>query len=418
MQLLLAGGVVALLVFLAVVHYVIRDGDFMKILQVVVFIDLFGVALVLPLMFKFATALGADAKSYGLLGTIFAGAQLLGSPFMGWLSDRYGRKTALLINFTGAAGSYLASAFAPTFLLLCLARIPVGIVKQTMMISAAYAAQLTPAKQRSASIGRLRSMVSLAFVLGPTVGGFIASEVDLKAPAIISAGLFLVDFLIVLLYLPDIKVVAGNEGPVGKKPSLIAKIKSAAKHPQLRLILTSCVLMEFGGRLNRSSLPVLTESLDLGAGATGIVWSTLATVTTLSGVAIGPLLKRFSLTDHLATLYAIPVACVAVFIWALVPSVFAFFMTYTIYVSSKLVVETCFSSMLTHTVSQDQVGATLGTLDSLNSMIGLVVPLLSGYLAEESPSYPSLLAVLFTIMAYIPMRYYSGSEHVVGEKTD
>eukprot|EP01060_Flectonema_neradi_P034482 TRINITY_DN6059_c5_g1_i1.p1 TRINITY_DN6059_c5_g1~~TRINITY_DN6059_c5_g1_i1.p1 ORF type:complete len:419 (+),score=48.44 TRINITY_DN6059_c5_g1_i1:78-1334(+) len=418
MELIIAAGSAVLVIFAFFVRYIVKQGDFMKILELVVFIDLFGVALVLPLMFKYATALGADATKFGLLGSIFAGSQLLGSPFMGWLSDRYGRKTALLINFTGAAGSYLTSAFAPTFLILCLARIPVGVVKQTMMISSAYAAQLTPTKQRSAAIGRLRSMISLAFVIGPTAGGFIASEIDLKAPALLSAMLFSFDFFIVFMYLPDVKV-DHDHCPTKKKPSLMEKIRAAAKHPQLRVILAACVTMEFGGRLNRHALPVLTETLDLGPRATGIVWSTTAAVTTISGIAMGPLFHRFGLTDHLATMYSIPVACAMIFIWALSPSIMTFFSAYTSYMSAKLVTETCFSSMLTHTVSQNQVGATLGTLDSLNSMIGLVAPLIAGYLSEFDPTYPPLVSVLFTLLAYIPMRFlYTGTEHQVDEKNN
>ena len=75
-------------------------------LYISIFIDLLGVGIVIPLVPYYASALGADPAIYGLLGTIYGFAQLIGSPLMGKLSDQHGRRTVMLISLIGSGIGY------------------------------------------------------------------------------------------------------------------------------------------------------------------------------------------------------------------------------------------------------------------------------------------------------------------------
>ena len=63
---------------------------------VIVFIDLLGFGLILPLLPFYADEFGATPFLVGLLTAIYAAAQLIGAPLLGRLSDRFGRRPILL----------------------------------------------------------------------------------------------------------------------------------------------------------------------------------------------------------------------------------------------------------------------------------------------------------------------------------
>jgi MFS family permease len=79
---------------------------------VIVFIDLLGFSLILPLLPYYATTYGASPAAIGLLVASYAAAQLIGAPLLGRLSDRYGRRPMLLLSVLGTFLSLLLLGFA------------------------------------------------------------------------------------------------------------------------------------------------------------------------------------------------------------------------------------------------------------------------------------------------------------------
>src|SRR2546426_6959667 len=78
----------------------------MGILMAVAFVDMIGLTLVLPLLALYALHLHASPTTIGFLTASFPVAQLVASPVWGRVSDRYGRRPALLAGVTGSAGAY------------------------------------------------------------------------------------------------------------------------------------------------------------------------------------------------------------------------------------------------------------------------------------------------------------------------
>src|SRR5574339_158995 len=88
----------------------------------VVFIDLLGFSLILPLLPYYAETFKASSLVTGLLVASYAAAQLIGAPVLGRLSDRFGRRPILLISIFGTFLGFLLLGFANTLWMLFAAR--------------------------------------------------------------------------------------------------------------------------------------------------------------------------------------------------------------------------------------------------------------------------------------------------------
>lgn len=145
----------------------------------IVFIDLVGFGIIIPLGPYYATQIGATPTQVGILMAIYSLMQFLFSPFWGKLSDKMGRRPILLISLLGSSLSYLFFAFSTTFWMLLLARSFAGFFGANISTALAYIADVTEEKDRSKGMGLIGAAFGLGFILGPAIGG-ILSEVGMR----------------------------------------------------------------------------------------------------------------------------------------------------------------------------------------------------------------------------------------------
>ncbi len=165
----------------------------------------FGVAMpVLPLIVKeFECGDSARAATViGLFGTTFAAMQFLFAPFLGALSDRYGRRPAILISNLGLGLDYVLMALAPSLQWLFVGRMISGICAASFSIPMAYIADVTPPEKRAASFGLLGGAFGLGFIIGPAFGGILGSF-DPRLPFWVAALCSLANAAYGLIILPE-----------------------------------------------------------------------------------------------------------------------------------------------------------------------------------------------------------------------
>ncbi len=146
----------------------------LAVIFLVVFIDLIGFGIIIPLGPYFATYVGATPLQVGILMSIFSLMQFLFNPFWGKLSDKYGRRPILLISLLGASFSYLIFAFSQTYIQLLIARGLAGFFGANISTAMAYVADITDKKDRSKSMGLVGAAFGLGFIFGPALGGFLS----------------------------------------------------------------------------------------------------------------------------------------------------------------------------------------------------------------------------------------------------
>jgi multidrug resistance protein len=140
----------------------------------VVFIDLIGFGMIIPILPLYGKRFGASEWEIGFLLGSYSFVQFLASPVLGWFSDRYGRKPVLLSSLLGTAVGYFLMARADSLAMLFAARILAGITGASVGTASAYIADITPPELRSKRLGLIGAAFGVGFVLGPAIGGILS----------------------------------------------------------------------------------------------------------------------------------------------------------------------------------------------------------------------------------------------------
>ncbi|MEM1038391.1 MAG: TCR/Tet family MFS transporter [Pseudomonadota bacterium] len=172
-----------------------------------VVIDMLGVGLAWPILPQLIKELGGGSLSesailYGVLVSAFALVQFCLGPFVGMLSDRYGRRPVLLISLGGLGIDYIILALAPNLAWLVIARILAGFFSATVSTANAYIADITPKEGRAAAFGMLGAAFGIGFTVGPLIGGVLGA-VDLQYPFYLAAGLSFANLIFGYFMLPE-----------------------------------------------------------------------------------------------------------------------------------------------------------------------------------------------------------------------
>ena len=142
----------------------------MSVLMAVAFVDMIGLMLVLPLLPLYALRLHADATTIGFLTAAFPVAQLVASPVWGRVSDRYGRRPAIMVGLTASTLAYVIFGFAGSLWLLFVSRFVQGLGGGTTGVAQAYVADTMAPQERAKALGWLSAATSLGVVIGPVLG--------------------------------------------------------------------------------------------------------------------------------------------------------------------------------------------------------------------------------------------------------
>ena len=165
----------------------------------------FGIMIpILPNLIKqFAGGDTASASQWvTLFGATWGLMQFASGPFLGMMSDRFGRRPVILISVFGLFVDFLFMAFAPSLAWLYVGRIFNGLTAATFSTTNAYVADITPPDKRARNFGMLGSAFGLGFMIGPTVGGLL-SLISLRAPFMAAAALCALNWIYGFIVLPE-----------------------------------------------------------------------------------------------------------------------------------------------------------------------------------------------------------------------
>ncbi len=191
-----------------------------------VFVDMLGLTIVLPLLHLYAAGFGASPLEIGLVAAAFPLAQLIGVPVMGALSDRFGRKPLLLISQVTTCISFIMLGSANSLLLVILSRVVDGLFGANIATAQAALSDVTTDETRAQGLGLTGAAFGLGFIFGPIISiAALEFSDSLALPAYIAAVYSFISILLTLFVFKEtLPPEERGSGRTGVTPLVIARM--------------------------------------------------------------------------------------------------------------------------------------------------------------------------------------------------
>ena len=181
------------------------------------FIDMLGSLMVIPLLPFYALRLHATPVVVGWLIASFSIAQLMAAPVWGRVSDRYGRRPALLIGLLASAVAFLVFGMATSLWVLFLSRVVQGLGGGTTGVAQAYVSDTVEREHRARALGWLSAATNAGVSIGPAIGS-LAARLGREAPGYFASALCALNVVAAWLWLPESRPATLRAAPVKRKP--------------------------------------------------------------------------------------------------------------------------------------------------------------------------------------------------------
>lgn len=374
----------------------------------VVFINLVGFGIVIPLLPFYGKSFGVDAWQIALMFSAYSLGQFFAEPFWGRLSDRIGRKPVLLITVTANALGYLALAFAPNIWIAIAVRLFTGLGAGNISTIQGYVADVTPPERRAGRMGLIGAAFGLGFIVGPGLGGLLTREdlghLGYQLPMFVAAGLCLAAVAGIAVLLRESRSPAD---PATPRPPFLRGLHDAMANPVVSRVLLVTLIYMAGFAGMESTFGLWAEShYGWGAREVGLSFMAVGIVSTIcQGLIAGRLARRFGEARVLA------VGCL-IFGTGLVgqivvsrlfpaqPLLVPAFMAFGAF--GMAVTMPNISALISRSVDPDRQGAMLGLNMAASSLARIGGPIAAGgvftYVGHD---WPFLIGAAFTVPAAI-----------------
>jgi len=349
----------------------------------VVFIDLLGFSLILPLLPYYAKTFAANQTTTGILIASYAVMQLIGAPILGRLSDRFGRRPVLLLSVFGTFLGFLLLGFANALWMLFASRIIDGLTGGNLSVAQAYISDVTDEKSRSKGLGMIGAAFGLGFIIGPVTGGLL-SQWGYAVPAFAAAAISFINLILIYAWLPESLTAEKRSQMTEKRPAItLNALLVAFQRPFTGSILITRFFFGLAFAIFQTifSLYALAK-FNLTARDTGFVLTYVGVLSVIvQGFLVGRLTTRFR--EDLLITASVVLMAVSLLGWALAPSLIWLYIIMTPTALSGGLLNTLLSSTLTKAVAPQEIGGILGLSAAVESSTRIIAPLLGGFLLQQ-----------------------------------
>ncbi|MBC9031510.1 MFS transporter [Sphingomonas sp. JC676] len=264
-----------------------------------VLIDSIGFGIVLPVLPRLVVELAhvglADATRIGgYMLVAFALAQFFAGPILGSLGDSIGRRPVLLFSMLAFAADYALMAAAPTIGWLFVGRVVAGIAGAVYGPANAVLADVTPPEKRGATFGLMGAAFGIGFILGPALGGLLASFGP-RAPFIAAAVLAGLNALWILIVMPETMTPDRRRPFDLRQAHIFAAFKPLFHAGNAKWLLLAAFLWQFAHMVYPATWAFFAE-LALGWNEQAIGWSLAASglaMATVQMLVTGKAIARY-----------------------------------------------------------------------------------------------------------------------------
>nr|AIA16810.1 TetA [uncultured bacterium] len=379
-------------------------------LVVLTLLTVIGMTVVLPVLPFVVLQYVSNEKDLavwvGILEAVNGLCAFLVAPFLGRLSDRFGRRPVIIVAAFGAAFAMTLFGIGGAIWVLLLARVIQGLTAGDMPALFAYLADITPPERRAKRFGMLGALSGIGMMIGPALGGLLAA-VSIQLPVFITAGVSLTVAILSIFLLPEshkrenriTAITLRDVQPFGV-------FTEAFGRKELRglLIGFGLLALPFGFFVNNFSV-MAYDSIQWGPTAVGLLTAAVGIVDILiQGVLLGILLPRMG--ERGVIVSGIVAQTIGLIALALVASIFAqpwlFIVGALVLAAGQGAAQAAMDGAMSNAVGDDEQGWLGGATQSLNAAMSTVAPLIAAALyATVSHAAPYWLGAAIMVVAAI-----------------
>lgn len=377
----------------------------------IVFIDMVGIGLIIPVMPTLLENLTGEtvdrtAEIGGWLLFAYALMQFLFSPVIGGLSDRFGRRPVLLLTLTMLGVDYLIMAWAPDLWWLFVGRLMSGVMGASWAAANSCIADIAAPEERGRLFGVLGGAGASGFVIGPAIGGMLASYGE-RLPFLASGVLCLIGAGVGYVILRETLSLERRRHFTLARANPFGSIMQMAKVPVVLGFLGIIFLMQLASQ-SINSVWAYYNTLAFGwsewnIGLSVALYGVLLVI--VQGVLTGAAIARFGAktTCVLGFLFAIP----AYSLFAFAPGSWAMVLGIVLGSFAGLTFP-AMQQLMTERTAHDAQGELQGAIASMVSLTSIIGPLimtgLFGAFADDKglffPGAPFALSAAILVAAF------------------
>ena len=389
---------------------------------ITIFIDITGLGIIIPVIPALITELingsiSEAAKYSGWLMFSYATLQFLFAPFLGGLSDQYGRRPVILLSLFGFGINYIVLALAPNIIWLFLGRIFQGIMGASLTTASAYIADISTPEKKAQNFGLIGAAFGLGFILGPVIGGYLG-QFGSRVPFIAAAAFTLINLIYGYFILPESLDKKNRRKFDIKRANPIGTLMSLKRYPVISGLLICIVLFNIAQHATHSTWTFFTiEKFDWSEKLVGY---SLGFIGLLAAIVQGGLIRVI-----IPKLGNIKSVYFGMIFYILGLSLFAFaeegWMVFAFAIPLSLggISGPALQGIMTNKIPDDEQGEFQGGMTSLVSLTAIIGPLLmtnlfSYFTSENSfyyfPGAPFMVGAIISFFGLIiAVRFLSGS---------
>ena len=383
------------------------------ILFAIVFVNFLGAGMVMPVLPLYAgREFGASPQTISLLLASFFIAQFIAAPFLGRLSDRYGRRPVLIASQIGTVASFALMALTSSLGGLFAARIIDGITGGNVIVAQAYITDITTREKRTQGLGVIFAAFGLGHIFGPALGGTIAAAFGSHATFLIAAFVSLLTVTLTWRLLPE-SLTAERRA---ERTARVAKMRvsDVTGNSALLIILFIGFCAQFSIAVLQSTLALFGEAVVFAESPAS--QQSLGVGLLLTAVGVGQLVTQLFFLRPLVRRYGERrLVVVGAFIRGLGMLTMVVFTAPLMIGSVSLMMVAIASGLmmpslqsLATTTSPDEIsGGVLGVYNSSTTLGIIFGTALGGVLFAAGPRFPYLLAgavLMFTVLPALALQ--------------
>ncbi len=375
-----------------------RNQRNVSILFFTLIVVMLGFGIIIPIMPFYIRHFNAGGSALGALMATFGIMQFIFAPVWGSLSDRIGRKPVLLLGVLGNALAMLAMGLSTQLWMLFASRALAGILSSaTLPTAMAYVTDSSTHDERGGRMGIIGAAMGIGMVIGPGLGGWLASA-SLSAPFFLAAGLSFTALALIFILLPE-SAKSADHTP-GKVRGVQLKALWQALTGPLGVLFLMAFLLSFGLTNFEGIFGLYAASrYNYNATQVGTVMTLIGVISAVvQGALTGPLTKRFGEV----VVIRMAMLCTAIgFLILIVPnSDLGIYLATGYFVLSNAMINPAVASLVSKQ-TQSGHGAMMGINNSFLSLGRIVGPLWAGSMFDIGINLPYLSGALIMFVGFI-----------------